>query len=72
MIVRNKNKLNGKWRVDGTRISVETIVIALKLNGIDWILENYPTITINDIADCLNCYINDNEEIIGDKEWKIN
>lgn len=65
MIVRNKNILNGKWRVDGTRISVETIIIALKLKGIDWILENYLTITINDIADCLNFYIN-NKEIIGD------
>lgn len=65
MIVRNKNILNGKWRVVGTRISVETIIISLKLNGIDWILENYPTITINDIADCLNFYIKNNEEIIG-------
>lgn len=65
MIVRNKNILNGKWRIDGTRISIETIIIALKLKGIDWILENYLTITINDIADCLNFYIN-NKEIIGD------
>lgn len=61
MIVRNKHTLNGKWRVDGTRISVETIVNALYSDGIDWILINYPTITINDIADCLNFYINDKE-----------
>lgn len=57
MIVRNKNILNCKWIVDGTIISVGTIVNALYSDGIDWILENYPTITINDIADCLNCYI---------------
>lgn len=69
MIVRNKDILNGKWRVDGTRISVETIVNALYSDGIDWILENYPTITINDIEDCLNFYIND-KEIIGGKDVK--
>lgn len=66
MIVRNKDMLNGKWRIDGTRISVETIIIALKSNGIDWILENYPTIAIKYVEDCLNFYINDKEEIINE------
>ena len=64
MIVRNKHTLNGKWRIEGTRISVETIINTLKRKGIDWVLYNYPTITIKDVADCLNFYVK-NEEIIG-------
>lgn len=64
MIVRNKDILENKWRIKGTRISVELIIKALYAYGIDWILKEYPTITLQDIADCLNFYVNDKK--LGD------
>lgn len=58
MIVRNKHTLNNAWRIEGTRISVEVIINAVKRKGIDWVLHNYPTLSINDVVDCLNFYVN--------------
>lgn len=65
MIVRSKDILNNKWRIDGTRISVDVVINGLKINGLDWVLKNYPRLTISDIADCLNFYTENDEEIIG-------
>lgn len=57
MIVRSKDILNNKWRIDGTRISVETVINGLSTYGLDWVLKNYPGLTISDIVDCLSFYI---------------
>lgn len=56
MLVRTKDTCGGKLRIDGTRISYEVIIDALKNNTIFWILENYPTLTIDDIIECLKYY----------------
>lgn len=66
MIVRTKDTLNNKPRIDGTRISVETILNSINKHGIEWTLKNYPDITISDIDDCLkyNNFIKMNENLI--------
>lgn len=66
MIVRTKDTLNNKPRVNGTRISVETILNSINKHGIEWTLKNYPAITISDIDDCLkyNNFIKMNENLI--------
>ena len=64
MIVRSKDILNNKWRIGGTRISVDVVINGLEINGLDWVLKNYPRLTIRDIVDCLNFYTYC-EEIIG-------
>lgn len=68
MIVRSKDILNNKWRIDGTRISVDVVINGLKINGLDWVLKNYPRLTISDIADCLSFYTENDKEIIGGKQ----
>lgn len=65
MIVRSKDILNNKWRIEGTRISVDVVINGLKINGLDWVLKNYPRLTIRDIVDCLSFYIENDREIIG-------
>lgn len=65
MIVRSKDILNNKWRIGGTRISVDVVINGLEINGLDWVLKNYPRLTISDIADCLSFYTENDKEIIG-------
>lgn len=62
MIVRTNNEP----RIDGTRISVETILNSINKHGIEWTLKNYPDITISDIDDCLkyNSFIKMNKNLI--------
>lgn len=66
MIVRTKDILNNRPRIDGTRISVETILNSINKHGIEWTLKNSPDITISDIDDCLkyNNFTKMNESLI--------
>ena len=67
MIVRNKNKLNGKWRVDGTRISVETIVYCEELIGKEVKVEYGTRVGLYSTGRCSSAPIEKIEEI--NKKW---
>lgn len=61
MIIFDKNVCGGKPIISGTRITVDTII---DLINSDWviseILYEYPSLTQQDIQDCLNYYENSN------------
>ncbi len=54
-ITRNKEIMMGKPCIKGTRITVELILEKLSQGGtIEWLLENYPHITKEDIYACID------------------
>ena len=55
MIVSTPGTCGGRPRIDGTRLTVETIVGKLKAGyPVRELLEDYPYISRSDIAECLN------------------
>lgn len=58
MLVIDKNICGGKLIVKGTRITYNTIISMLHDYTIFEMLENYPSLKIENIIECLNYYYN--------------
>ncbi|MBS7021106.1 MAG: DUF433 domain-containing protein [Firmicutes bacterium] len=54
MLVKDKNTCEGKLRIEGTRLTYEFVMEILKQMTIYKAIQQYPSLTLDGIIDCLN------------------